>query len=127
MSNEKEIYSATSKYYCEVSVLANEKNLESYNRSKVRELKYNENWEKEKVNIIEIVGKYAPGARTYESDYKFYFEGEENIVIADMVAGYLRILNKETSKFYRLNGTLTRSKKGTHFKIKKQAEMKNIP
>ncbi|MCQ2121581.1 MAG: hypothetical protein MJY78_07130 [Fibrobacter sp.] len=123
MANAKEIYSEASKYYCETTVPANPWDQERYNRSKSREAKFNENWKKEKVNIIDIVNQYAPNAEAFEVGYKFYFEGEDNIVMCDMVAGYLRIKNKETGLFYKLDGTLTDSNEGTHFKIKRKEEM----
>lgn len=123
MSNAKEIYSEASKYYCEVSVRENPLDAARYERSKAREAKYNENWKRQKVNIIDIVEKYAPNATPCHKGYKFYWEGEENVVIADMIAGYLRILHKPTGLHYRLDGTLTDDKDSTHFKIKRKKEM----
>ena len=123
MANAKEIYSEASKYYCETKVPASPKDQERYNKSKAREAKYNENWKKEKVNIIDIVNQYAPNAEAYENGYKFYFEGKDNVVMCDMVAGYLRIKNKATGLFYKMDGTLTSSREGTHFKIKRKEEM----
>lgn len=123
MANAKEIYSEASKCYCETKVPANPIDQARYNRAKLREKEFNEIWKKEKVNIIDIVNRYAPEAKAYENGYKFYFEGKDNIVICDMVAGYLRIKNKETGLFYMLDGTLTDSKAGTHFKIKRKEEM----
>lgn len=123
MSNAKEVYSKTSKYYCEQVVPNNPFDQERYNRAKTRETKFNENWKKEKVNIIDMVNKYAPDADAYEKGYKYYFEGKESIVICDMIAGYLRIKNKATDLFYKLDGTLTNSREGTHFKIKRKEEM----
>lgn len=123
MSNAKEVYSKTSKYYCEQVVPNNPFDQERYNRTKAREAKFNENWKKEKVNIIDLVNKFASNAVAYEKGYKYYFEGKENIVICDMIAGYLRIKNKETDLFFKLDGTLTNSREGTHFKIKRKEEM----
>lgn len=123
MSNAKEMYSEASKYYCETKVPVSPKDQERYNRSKVREAVFNENWKRENVNIIDIVEQFAPEAEAYENGYKFYFEGRDNIVMCDMVAGYLRVKNKETGLFYMLNGALTDSKEGTHFKIKRKEEM----
>ena len=94
MSNAKEIYSEASKYYCETKVPSSPMDQERYNRSKAREARFNENWKKEKVNIIDIVNQYAPNAEAYEKGY-----------------------------FYMLDGTLTDSKDGTHFKIKRKEEM----
>ncbi|PJJ40994.1 hypothetical protein [Hallerella succinigenes] len=123
MSNAKEIYSEASKYYCETKVPSNPIDLARYNRAKLREKEFNENWKKEKVNIVDIVNQYAPNAKAYENGYKYYFEGADNIVMCDMVAGYLRIKNKATELFYMMDGTLTGSNEGTHFKIKRKEEM----
>lgn len=38
--------------------------------------------------------------------------------MADMMAGYVRIQNKKTKRYYRLDGTFTESDDETHFKIK---------
>ncbi len=123
MSTAKEMYSEVSKYYCEIKTRQSESVKRLYEKSKERERKYNENWKKEKVNLIEIVEKYAPNATAYENGVKFYFEGTENIVITDMASGYLRIFNKATGLHYRLDGTLSDSNEGTHFKIKRLEEM----
>lgn len=123
MSNAKEIYSEASRFYCNVLVPANGKIEKDYNNSKLREQKHNENWLKEKVNIIDIVNQYAPNARVYQDGVKYVFEGDVNKVVCDMASGYLRIQNKATNKHYRLDGTLTNSKKRTHFKIKRKEEM----
>ena len=40
-----------------------------------------------------------------------------------MVAGYLRIKDNASGKWLRLDGTLTKSDKRTHFKIKRKEEM----
>ena len=69
MSNAKEIYSEASKYYCETKVPSSSIDQERYNKSKAREAKFNENWKKEKVNIVDIVEKYAPNAKAYENGY----------------------------------------------------------
>ncbi|WP_288801155.1 hypothetical protein [uncultured Fibrobacter sp.] len=123
MSNAKERYSETSKEYCEIKVPSSPLDLARYKRCKERERKFNENWKKEKVNIIDMVNRYAPNAKVYTKGYKFYFEGPDNVVICDMVAGYLRIQNKKTKLFYRLDGSLTKSNERTHFKIKRREEM----
>lgn len=123
MSNAKEIYSEASRFYCNVLVPANGEIEKDYNNSKLREQKHNENWLKEKVNIIDIVNQYAPNARVYQDGVKYVFEGDVNKVVCDMASGYVRIQNKATNKYYRLDGILTNSKKRTHFKIKRKEEM----
>lgn len=123
MSNQKAAYSVVSLYYGEEVVPSNIIDRERFRRSKLREAKHNEKWEKEKVNVNDIVEKYAPNPKVYRKGIKFYFEGSENTVIADMASGYLRIRKNGTKKSYRLDGTLTRSDEGTHFKIKKWEEM----
>ena len=123
MSNAKAMYSVVSAYYCEQVVPSNNVDKERYNRSKLREQKYNEEWKKDKVNVNEIIDKYAPDANCYKKGVKFYFEGNENTVICDMASGYLRVKNNATGLWYRIDGTLTSSREGTHFKIKKWEEM----
>lgn len=123
MSNAKSAYSVVSGYYCEEVVPSNNVDKERYARSKIREQKYNEEWEKEKVNVDEIVEKYAPNAECVKDGVKFKFLGEENTVICDMASGYLRIQNNSTELFYRSDGSLTDSNEGTHFKIKKWEEI----
>ena len=93
MSNAKSAYSVISGYYCEQVVPSSQKDKNRYDRSKRREQKYNEEWKKEKVNVNEIVDKYAPDAESYRDGVKFYFEGKENTVMCDMVGGYLRVKN----------------------------------
>lgn len=123
MSNAKSAYSVISGYYSEQVVPSSQKDKNRYDRSKRREQKYNEEWKKEKVNVNEIVDKYAPDAESYRDGVKFYFEGKENTVMCDMVGGYLRVKNNATGLFYRADGSLTDSNEGTHFKIKKWEEM----
>ncbi|MBR4785830.1 MAG: hypothetical protein IK012_11365 [Fibrobacter sp.] len=123
MANAKEIYSEVSKHYCEVEVPACIIAKSDYENSKERERKHNDKWIQEKVNVIDVVNHYASNAKAYEDGVKFVFEGAENKVICDMASGYLRIQNKASNKHYRLDGTLTNSKKRTHFKIKRLEEM----
>ena len=77
---------------------------------------------KNKVNINDIVEKFAPNSNSYTSGYKFIFDDNDYQVVADMVAGYLRIIDKKTNQPVKLDGKLG-SRQETHFKIKKRGEM----
>ncbi len=123
MSNAKEIYSKAAAYYCETKIQLNPLDQARYNRSKEKERQFNENWKKEKVNLIEIVEKYAPNAKAYEKGYKLYFKGDKYTVIADLISGSARIKENATKLWLRLDGSLTKSPEGTHFKIKRWEEM----
>lgn len=60
MADQKSSYSEASKHYVEVKVTESALDKERFDRSKLREAKYNENWSKQKVNINEIVDEFTP-------------------------------------------------------------------
>lgn len=116
MADSKNNYSRESKKYTNNTTKISKNAQKSYNVSKEKENKYGNSWEK--VNINEIVDKFAPNAKEYVNGYKYIFEGDKYDVIADMVSGSLRIINKATNQPLKLDGK-PGSKKDTHFKIKK--------
>jgi hypothetical protein len=122
MADTKDRYSSSSKKYIEEIVPNSEKAEYKYNISKRKEEKYNNEWETQKVNINEIVEKFAPDSTGNVIGYKYIFEGERYQVIADMVAGSLRIKDKKTNQPIKLDGK-PGSRSETHFKIKKRGEM----
>ena len=120
MADAKKIYSDMAKHYVD----NNTNNADSeYNRSKSRESKYNANWLKQKVNINEIVEKFAPNAQgEQKGNVKYIFSGERYDVVADLASGYLRIYDKVLRKNVKLDGTIG-NRKETHYKIKRREEM----
>lgn len=128
MSDYKSAYSDISKDYIENIVPTNSVDQERYKRSKERELKFNENWKKQKVNLNEIVDKFVPKidevvTQKSEGGVKYNFIGERYIVKCDKVAGYLRIYDKKTKSYCKLDGTPSKNPEETHFKIKRREEM----
>lgn len=102
--------------------------MKRFERSKAREAKYNDIWLKNKVNLNEIVDKFVPQVDGFveqrsEGGVKYDFEGPRYIVKCDKVAGYLRIYDKETKMYCKLDGTSSRNGDETHFKIKRRKEM----
>ena len=93
---------------------------------------HEQDWEK--VDLNEIVEKFAPNSKPYTINGKLvYNNGGRYSVIADLYSGYLRIRDnqiKGDKKYISLDGTsyydfkLKDREKKTHFKIKKRKEMK---
>lgn len=101
---------------------------ERYNRSKAREVKNNDNWIKQEVNLNEIVDRSIPEngdvvTQRTEGGVKYNFEGSRYIVKCDKVAGYLRIYDKIARLYCLLDGTPSKNPEKTHFKIKRREEM----
>ncbi len=123
MADQKSAYSEASKHYVEVKVTESALDKERFDRSKLREAKYNENWSKQKVNINEIVDEFAPNFTVKETGTKYIFKGDRYEVTADMAGGYLRIKDRNTGKWVKLDGTPVSSNAEGHYKIKKREEM----
>ena len=123
MGDAKTPYSEASKYYVENTVATSGEQQKAYDKSKERERRHGKKWEKQKVNINEIVDEFAPGDSGRAVGQKFIFEGERYNVVADMAAGYLRIWDSEQGDYVRLDGTLGANESETHFKIKRWEEM----
>ncbi len=123
----KTAYHEVSELYVTVTATQSEIDKMRYQRAKRREAIHGSNWEKNKVNINEIVDKFIPdkeNIKTYsESGYKFIFEGAQYIVKCDKVGGYLRIYDKKSSEYCLIDGTPSEDQSKTHFKIKKREEM----
>lgn len=123
MSDYKTDYSENSKNYINNIVPSSNIDLKHYNVSKQKEKLHNDDWNKQKVNLNDIVNKFVPDSNGgYKSGYKYVFSGEKYVVVTDMVAGYLKIIDKKTNQPLKLNGK-PGSKKETHFKILKRSEM----
>jgi hypothetical protein len=120
MADAKSPYSEMSNYYVEVEVAESDAARRMYERSKRRESKHGDNWEK--VNINDIVDEFAPGSSGVEHGVKFIFEGERYNVVTDMASGYLRVYDKELETYVDLDGNPD-AKNAAHYKIKKREEM----
>jgi len=116
--DSKALYSEASKYYVE------NKEIDPlhYDKSMERKEKYGEIWERNKVNINEIIDEFVPNFTAREHNEKIIFIGEDYNVIADMAAGYLRIYDNNAKMYVKLDGTPGKDSE-THFKIKKREEM----
>ena len=123
VANEKEKYSQAAKHYCEEIVPGDPVEQERYNRCKEREREKNETWKRNKVNLVEIVQRFAPNAKTRRKGYKFIFEGDRYTVVADLVAGYLRIRDRVAKKFLDKFGNPSDDGDQTHMKIMRKEEM----
>ena len=128
MSDYKAAYSDISRDYIENVVHVSELDQARYDRSKLREERFNDIWSRQKVNLNEIVDRFVPQVEGFveqhsEGGVKYDFEGPRYIVKCDKVAGYLRIYDKETHMYCKLDGTPSRNGDETHFKIKRREEM----
>lgn len=128
MSDYKAQYSDESEEYVKKVVPSSELDQARYDRSKLREQKHNESWIKQKVSLNEVVGKFTQESNRAVKQYnnggvKFNFEGDRYIVKCDKVAGYLRIYDKKTKMYCKLDGTPSSNPDETHFKIKRREEM----
>ena len=122
MADYKTDYSEASLNYTSNTIYTNEKDMRRYEKSKEHEALFNENWSKQKVNINDIVERFAPNSNGEAKGMKYEFKGERYEVIADMSAGYLRIWDKQIKKWIKLDGTLG-TQEETHYKIMKREEM----
>ena len=122
MADTKSAYSEASKHYIEVRVPASAEDQDRFDRAKMREAQYNENWKKQMVNINEIVDEFCPSFSVKEKSNKYIFKGERYDVSADMAAGYLRIYDNQLKSWIKLDGTPAGRGEG-HYKIKKREEM----
>ena len=116
--DQKELYSKASRYYVENHTDSDN----GYNKSLERKEKHNQNWEKQKVNLNEIIDRFSPRFEAHEHNSKMIFYGERYNVVADMASGYLRIYDKVLRTYVKLNGT-PGNDNSTHFKIMKREEM----
>lgn len=122
MADNKELYSKASEYYVENKSVNSNIDHNRFERSKIREQKYNEEWLKNKVNLNDIIDQFTPDFKAYENGVKYIFEGSKYTIKADMASGYLRIMENSTCRYLKLNGTYGNNNE-THFKIKRREEM----
>lgn len=115
--DNKALYSEASKYYVQ-----NHEAEKAFGKSKEREEKHDKSWSKNKVNLNEIIDKFAPKFEAKKFNSKMIFFGEKYNVVADMASGYLRIYDNEKKVHVKLDGT-PGNDKNTHFKILKREEM----
>lgn len=128
MADYKTSYSSTSRKYIKKDVSVSALEQGRYDRSKIREAKYNTEWCKRKVNINDLIKKFIldRGDNVIEksqSGVKYNFEGSRYIIKCDKVSGYLRIWDKKVKKYCKIDGTVSNNLEETHFKIKKREEM----
>ncbi|OXM99231.1 hypothetical protein Tam10B_2534 [Bifidobacterium vansinderenii] len=123
MSDTKSAYSDASRHYVEDVVPSSPKEQERYQRAKEREARHNDDWLERSVNINDITDKFTPGAIGRKKGYKIKYVGKDYIVLADMIAGYLRIIDKHAGGFVTLDGKVSKNDKETHFKIRKRKDM----
>lgn len=123
MTDAKDRYSETSGEFVTLDVAEHESAKKIYRSSKKREERYNEEWEKNPVNINDVVEKFAPNSIGEKVKGKFIYRGGRFNVIADMAAGYLRIYDTVTKRYIKLDGTAAGTKDQSHFKIKRREEM----
>ena len=95
----------------------------AYVRAKEEERRFNSNWSKNKVNLNDLVEKFAPiHATKLEGSRKYNIIGKNYIIKVDLFSGSARVFDRTIKRYVKLDGT-----KGTldqtHFKIKKREEM----
>ena len=122
MADQKSAYSEASKHYVEVRVPSSAEDKGRFDRAKIREAMYNENWKKQSVNINEIVDEFCPNFTVKQKGEKFIFKGDRYDVSADMAAGYLTIFDNKNKQWIRLDGSEAKQGNG-HYKIKKREDM----
>ena len=124
MADAKDGYSDESDEFVGGEINVSETARRAYERSKKREKKHGDEWLKSKVNLNEVVDKFAPDAKGERmGDVKFAYRGERYDVITDMASGYLRIFDKELGRWVDLDGAPHDKDRGTHFKIMTREEM----
>ena len=122
MSDSKAGYSKAAKFYARIMIHSSMLDAIRYYKSKLRESKYNSNWEKNKVNLNDVVSKFTPSKKGEAKGVKYVFKNANYTIKADMPSGYLRIFDNKAKKYVKLDGTPGTNEE-THFKIKKRREM----
>ncbi len=123
MADSKAGYSKAAKFYARIMIHGSMLDSIRYYKSKLREAKFNDNWKKHMVNLNEVVNQFTPGTKGKAKGVKYEFENTKYIIKADMPSGYLRIYDKNSRMYLRIDGTPSRSQEETHFKIMKRKEM----
>jgi hypothetical protein len=122
MSDSKVGYSKAAKFYARIMIHSSMLDAIRYYKSKLRESKYNSNWEKNKVNLNDVVSKFTPSKKGEAKGVKYVFRNANYTIKADMPSGYLRIFDNKAKKYVKLDVTPGTNEE-THFKIKKRREM----
>ena len=122
MADTKEAYSVHSAIYTAVDARISSIDEARYKRAKARESTWNVVWKRNMVNINDIVAAFAPGTHETLRGIKLIFHGPSVDVIADMAAGYLRLRNRKTKDYLKLDGS-PGNRDETHFKILRREEM----
>ena len=124
MADSKERDSSAAKFYASVMIHSGPLlDAIRYYKSKLREFRFNDNWKKNMVNLNDIVRKFTPGAKGRPKGVKYLFENENYIIKVDMPSGYLRIYDKRTDMYTRADGSPSKSREETHFKVIKRKDM----
>lgn len=124
MADSKSAYSEASKHYIEVKVPVSAKDQKRFDKAKLREASFNENWKKQMVNLNEIIDQFCPNFTVKEKGEKLIFKGDRYHIQTDMVAGYLKILDFTNKVWIKLDGSKANISIGEgHYKIKKREEM----
>ena len=99
MNDSKTEYSEASKQYVNEDAVTNPLDIARLKRSLDRKEKYGKNWEKNPVNLNEIVSIFCPDAtEKTESGVKYVFQNELYKIECDKGTGYLRIFDKKLKK-----------------------------
>lgn len=83
-------------------------------------------WAKVSVNLNEVVEKFTGNAPGESHGLKCIYKGKRYYVIADYVGHYLRIMDTQTGKFVKIDGSpcLTQTDfNEAHYRIKTKEEM----
>lgn len=94
-----------------------------YDKSRARHDKHVHQWSMNKVNLNEVVEKYAPGAIGVQDGIKMIYKGSNYNVVAVLASGYVRLIDANTGNYLNLNGEVDANDDNTHFRIKKRKEM----
>jgi len=123
MADYKTDYSNASMVYTRFDSHSSIRDAFRYYNSKMREIKFNDNWKKIMVNINDIVNRFTPNVKGKVKGVKYLFENKNYIVKADMASGYVRILDKKEKMYTKIDGSVSRNRDETHFKIIKRKDM----
>lgn len=97
-----------------------------YAAAKNRAKKYHKEWAKQSVDINKVVEKFTGNAQGESVGMKTIYKGERYYVLADYVGCYLRIMDKTTGKFVKIDGSpciIPEDFNEAHYRIKTREEM----
>ena len=67
--------------------------------------------------------KFTPGVKGKPHGVKYQFENANYVIKVDMPSGYLRIYDKKSKMYIKIDGIPSLDYEKTHFKIMKRKEM----